>query len=250
MSIVKLQVGLMGSARELQKDLNRLGNQVDTSQPSGLHYLLQETVLALRRNPQYALYGAALFPRARSGTRPRILYAHRGTLSCSVLACMAQALLHPRWAPRLGGFVWARSEREAAYLPTSCIWAAGEAELTKTRGLDNAEAKFNQASLNERGKFERETLSNVGGRTTRSVAKVSGDGENELIVVTVIAAVDGKVQPTELHDQQGLRENLDLLGSVPTDRLLALEVLWTPQDDNDYFTKDELVTDYPTLNML
>ena len=126
----------------------------------------------------------------------------------------------------------------------------GEASLTKTRGLDNAEAKFNQASLGERGKFERETLSNFGGRTSRSVGKVTGDGQNELIVVTVIAAIDGKVQPADLHDQQSLKENLDLLGSVPTDNLLALEVLWTPQDDNDYFTKDELVSDYPTLNVL
>ena len=102
----------------------------------------------------------------------------------------------------------------------------------------------------ERGKFERETLSNFGGRTNRSVHKASGDGMNELIVVTVIAAIDGKVTPAPVNDVQGLKENLTLLGSVPADRLLALEVLWTPQDENDYFTKDELVTDYPTLNML
>lgn len=79
MSIVKLQVGLMGSARELQRDLNRLGNNVDTSKPEGLHYLLQETVLALRRNPQYALYGA-----------PRSLLRKRfcGCFAHALLACV------------------------------------------------------------------------------------------------------------------------------------------------------------------
>lgn len=118
------------------------------------------------------------------------------------------------------------------------------------RGLDNAESAFNRVSMEERGKFETETLSNVGGRTTRSVAKVSGDGLNELIVVTVLAAVDGKVMPTDINSQDDLKSNLELLGSVPSDRLLALEVLWTPQDENDYFTKQELVTDYPTMNML
>lgn len=127
---------------------------------------------------------------------------------------------------------------------------AGKAELTKTRGLDNAEGKFNQVSMEERGKFQKETLSNVGGRTNRSVAKVEGDGMSEMIVVTVIAAVDGKLTPGDMHSQEDLKTNLDLLGSVPSDRLLALEVLWTPQDENDYFTKEELVTDYPTLNML
>jgi uncharacterized membrane protein len=131
-----------------------------------------------------------------------------------------------------------------------CYEDAGKAELEKVRGLENAEAKFNQVSMNERSKFKRETLSNVGGRTSRSVANVTGDGVNELIVVTVIAAIDGKVQPAQVYDQEGLKENLNLLGSVPKDNLLALEVLWTPQDENDYFTKEELVTDYPTLNML
>jgi uncharacterized membrane protein len=62
MSVVKLQVGLMGSARGLQRDLNRMGNSIDTSTPEGLHYLLTETVLALRRNPQYALYGEYYCP--------------------------------------------------------------------------------------------------------------------------------------------------------------------------------------------
>lgn len=182
MSVVKLQVGLLGSARELQRDLNRMANSLDTSTPRGLHVLLQETVLALRRNPQYAVYG--------------------------------------------------------------------KAELQKTRGLDNAEARFNQMSMEERGKFQRETLSNFGGRTSRSVAQVTGDGINELIVITIIAAVDGKVEPTDIQDEASLRDNLGLLGSVPADRLLALEVLWTPQDEGDYFTKDELITDYPTMNML
>lgn len=182
MSVIKLQVGLLGSARELQRDLNRMGNTVDTSTPQGLHYLLQETVLSLRRNPQYAMYG--------------------------------------------------------------------KSELTKMRGLDNAEAAFNRLSLEERGKFQSETLSNVGGRTNRSIARVTGDGINELIVVTVLAAVDGKVSTSDIHSQEDLKSNLELLGSVPSERLLALEVLWTPQDENDYFTKQELVTDYPTMNML
>ena len=33
-------------------------------------------------------------------------------------------------------------------------------------------------------------------------------------------------------------------------QVLAVEVLWTPQDDGDYFSRDDLATDYPTLNTL
>lgn len=46
-------------------------------------------------------------------------------------------------------------------------------------------------SMEERGKFEQETLSNYGGRKSSTVKRVTGDGMNELIVITIIAAVDG-----------------------------------------------------------
>ena len=45
--------------------------------------------------------------------------------------------------------------------------------------------------MEERGKFEAETLSNYGGRKSSSVSRSGGDGLNELIVVTILAAVDG-----------------------------------------------------------
>ncbi len=33
-------------------------------------------------------------------------------------------------------------------------------------------------------------------------------------------------------------------------QVMAVEVLWTPQDEDDYYTRDELFMDYPTLNTL
>lgn len=33
-------------------------------------------------------------------------------------------------------------------------------------------------------------------------------------------------------------------------QVLAVEVLWTPQEEGDTFTRDELMTDYPKLNTL
>ena len=40
-TIARLQVGLLGSARALQRDLDRIAARADTSTPSGLHYVLQ-----------------------------------------------------------------------------------------------------------------------------------------------------------------------------------------------------------------
>lgn len=36
-----MQVGLLGSARELQYDLERIASKADTRSPEGLHYILQ-----------------------------------------------------------------------------------------------------------------------------------------------------------------------------------------------------------------
>ena len=40
-AVAKLQVGLLGSARALQRQLDRIASRADTSSPAGLHYILQ-----------------------------------------------------------------------------------------------------------------------------------------------------------------------------------------------------------------
>ena len=65
-TVAKLQVGLLSSARGLKKDLERIAAKADTSTPAGLHYVLQETVLSLLRNPEYAVYGAASTLKGKS----------------------------------------------------------------------------------------------------------------------------------------------------------------------------------------
>ena len=52
-------MGLLGSARDLQRDLDRIATRADTNSADGLHYVLEETVLALLRAPEYWVYGHA-----------------------------------------------------------------------------------------------------------------------------------------------------------------------------------------------
>jgi uncharacterized membrane protein len=58
-SIAELQVGLLASARELQSDLRRMAVTADTSNSEGLQQVLQETSLALLRNPELWVYANA-----------------------------------------------------------------------------------------------------------------------------------------------------------------------------------------------
>ncbi len=57
-SVAKIQVGLLAQARELQPDLDRIAQTSNTSTNEGLSGLLQESVLALLRHPEYWAYGS------------------------------------------------------------------------------------------------------------------------------------------------------------------------------------------------
>lgn len=51
-TVTKLQVALLAQARELQSRLSEIALEVDTNTPEGLHWLMQESVIALLRAPE------------------------------------------------------------------------------------------------------------------------------------------------------------------------------------------------------
>jgi uncharacterized membrane protein len=51
-TVTKLQVSLFAQARELQSRLSEIALEVDTNTPEGLHWLMQESVIALLRTPE------------------------------------------------------------------------------------------------------------------------------------------------------------------------------------------------------
>ena len=55
-SLLQLQIGLLASAKSLQTDLRQLAASADTSSSSGLQRVLQETTLALLRQPELWVY--------------------------------------------------------------------------------------------------------------------------------------------------------------------------------------------------
>lgn len=83
-SVAQLQVGLLASARGLQADLRRLAASADTTTPTGLQAVLQETSLALLRHPDLWVYantevGQVPFPAAEA-TFNRLSMAERSKL--------------------------------------------------------------------------------------------------------------------------------------------------------------------------
>lgn len=134
-------------------------------------------------------------------------------------------------------------------------WVYGVTESAES-GVDAAEAKFNQLALGERSKFTAETLSNVNNErnqkandTATDLAKTD-ETSNEYIMVTIIVGAMGKLDLPKINDSQNLEQAIRQIGALGGDRLLALEVLWTPQAEGDTLSTDDILTYYPNIKLV
>ncbi|KAL2567047.1 hypothetical protein AAZV13_19G203600 [Glycine max] len=133
--------------------------------------------------------------------------------------------------------------------PDYCISAYSSVDIK--RGIEDGEKRFNQLSIEERGKFDEETLVNVNNIKRQSTRSQRANGfSNEYIVITILAAAEGEHKLPSINGSGDLKEALQKLGSIPSSRLLAVEVLWTPQNENDTLSERELLEDYPLLRPL
>ncbi len=141
-------------------------------------------------------------------------------------------------------------------------WAYADVESDQTRLLA-AEQAFNQLTLSERSKFTGETLSNVNSQLSQAKAKSalgsSGDlatadlleAPGEYIVATVLIAAQGKLGlPANASSPEDVRRAINQIGAISSEKLMALEVLWTPQVSGETLTADELIAEYPNLKLI
>jgi uncharacterized membrane protein len=145
--------------------------------------------------------------------------------------------------------------------PEYWVYAGSGSQQAK---LNSAEAQFNRLSLAERSKFSEETLTNVNNQLKAALAKEalppSGEldnptrliteGPGEYIIVTLLAATLGKLEIPVINSSDDLRQALRQIGSLPGDKLLAIEVLWTPQVEGDTLTSDDVLANYADLRLV
>ncbi|MDX2273017.1 MAG: DUF1517 domain-containing protein [Cyanobacteriota bacterium] len=187
--VSEIKVGLLASARQLQKEIDRLALEADTTTPEGLSRLLQDVSLSLTRHDDY--------------------------------------------------------------------WVYGQAD-SRSLNLSQAESFFYQQSMLERSKFSQETLSNVSAQLTQgsptNLAKSDdlalADVGEYLVVTLLVAHQAGSGTLPVVDSAAALRRCLMQVGSTSADRLVAVEVLWTPQMEGDSLTSEQLLTEYPQLRRL
>jgi uncharacterized membrane protein len=140
-------------------------------------------------------------------------------------------------------------------------WVYGATNSQKA-SLEAAEAKFNQFSLTERSKFADETLTNVdniisdesqkalGGETKDGAIQLKEGDTGEYIVATVIVGATGNLDLPAINGTDEMRQALQQIGSLGSDRLLAVEILWTPQAEGDTLSADDILAYYPNLKLV
>jgi len=129
-------------------------------------------------------------------------------------------------------------------------WVYGKTEANVSQ-MDAAESQFNRFALSERSKYSEETLSNVEGMSRQEQSEgASSETPAEYMVVTILAGVQGKLDLPNTNSADDIRQALRQLGSTGSENLLAVEVIWTPQAEEDTLSNDDLLAAYPDLKRL
>jgi uncharacterized membrane protein len=82
------------------------------------------------------------------------------------------------------------------------------------------------------------------------LAGVSTVGSDQWLCVTLIAALEARVKLPKLQTLSDLKAALGALTAVSPVNVLAFELLWTPQQTGDSYSRDELLVDYPYFSTL
>ncbi len=184
-SLIQVQLGLLASAKDIQIDLRELATSANTSTNTGLQRVLQESTLALLRNPER----------------------------------------------------WVFANIETGLVPYA-----------------SAESTFNRISITERSKLKAEITTNYSGQIENSSNSNFTAGEadptNEFIAVTIIVASKKDLKLNQFSHNEQITETLRILGSISSNDLIALEVIWQPEGKGDALSEEELITQYPNLKHL
>lgn len=142
-------------------------------------------------------------------------------------------------------------ESTLALLRHPDLWVYANGEVGQVP-FGAAEATFNRLSMTERSKLSSEITTNVGGRRDQAADCSAGDADatSDYIAVTLLVASRSRLNLKPISGSEDLREALRVMGSVPSDQLLALELIWQPEAAGDVLSTEELLTAYPDLKHL
>ena len=133
------------------------------------------------------------------------------------------------------------------------LWVYSNIE-TGSVPFASAESTFNRISLTERSKLKAELTSNFSGQIRKSTNNESNPGDsdltNEYIAITIRVATKKNLKLNNSNNNEQITEALRIMGSISSNDLIALEVIWQPDGEGETLREEELITQYPNLKHL
>ncbi len=133
------------------------------------------------------------------------------------------------------------------------LWVYANIE-TGSVPFASAESTFNRISITERSKLKAELTSNYSGQISVSKKTDSTPGAadltNEYIAITILVATKKDLRLNNSIDNEFIAEDLRSLGSISSNDLMALEIIWQPEGEGETLREEELITQYPNLKHL
>ena len=133
------------------------------------------------------------------------------------------------------------------------LWVYSNTE-TGSIPFASAESTFNRISITERSKLKAELTSNYSGQISTSTNNESNPGDsdptNEYIAITILVATKKDLKLKNSANIELITESLRILGSISSQDLIALEIIWQPEGEGETLREEELITQYPNLKHL
>jgi uncharacterized membrane protein len=132
-------------------------------------------------------------------------------------------------------------------------WRYGVIQVEHTGTLDDAERVFNRVVSQERTKLSEELTVNIEGvrRQDPMPGTSTSDEIGRYLVVTLILATGyPEFMTNQTPSLKDFEATLQRLGTLLAADILALEVMWSPENPGDTLTEDELIAEYPELSPL
>jgi uncharacterized membrane protein len=132
---------------------------------------------------------------------------------------------------------------------TRDAWVYGGAVNEPMRTLGETKPAYDRFVDDARSRFQYETISNVQGQRTKmagpDITPHSFEGEGLILVTLVIAARTQLYTVTFIRDGEDLRKALEAVSYVSADQLVAVDIVWSPSEENDRMSSMELEARYP-----
>ncbi|MFM7886691.1 MAG: DUF1517 domain-containing protein [Pseudanabaena sp.] len=142
-SVAKIQVGLLASARSLQQELTRLALESDTSSVEGLAVVTRETAVSLMRHPEYWVYVSSASENTKFALAEQkfnsLVMSERSKLNAEVLSNVGGRVLQGKTAVALPSEGSLSLEDPSEYIVVTILLAVAGDSLSKLPTLRSSE---------------------------------------------------------------------------------------------------------------